>query len=88
MFLINTLRGKFFETTLLYQSRSFYFNAKEFHSLCDNKGPTITLVMLYDGQVVGGFTNADWTSPDEDVFVKDSKAVLFNLTAQTSFPVN
>ncbi len=86
--LINTLGGKYFETTLLYQTYYLQFNAREFHRLCDNKGPTITLCILIDGQVVGGFTNADWTSPDEAVFVKDSKAVLFNLTAETSFPVN
>ncbi len=37
---------------------------------------------------MGGFTNADWTSPDEAVYVNDSEAVVFNLTAQTSFKVN
>jgi hypothetical protein len=70
MFLTNTLGGKLFESTLLYQTDKL--DEKEFHRLCDNKGPTITLAQLTrNNHCVGGFTNADWTSPDEEVYVKD-----------------
>jgi hypothetical protein len=71
MFLLNTLGGKLFEATLLYQTDKL--DKKEFHRLCDNKGPTISLAQLrHNDHCVGGFTNAHWTSPDEKVYVKDS----------------
>ena len=70
--MLNTLGGKLFEATLLYQIDK-KLDVKEFHRLCDNKGPTITLAQLsHNDHCVGGFTNAHWTSPDECVFVKDS----------------
>ncbi len=74
MFLLNTLGDKLFETTLLYQTHwPQYYDSKEFHRLCDNKGPTISLAQLnHNVHCVGGFTNAHWTSPDEWVDVKDS----------------
>jgi hypothetical protein len=71
MFLLNTLGGKLFETTLLYQTDKL--DKKEFHRLCDNKGPTITLAQLeHNDHCVGGFRNAHWTSPDKSVYVEDS----------------
>jgi hypothetical protein len=71
MFLLNTLGGKLFETTLLYQTDEL--DNEEFHRLCDNKGPTITLAQVKNNDhCVGGFTNAHWTSPDKRVWVKDS----------------
>ncbi len=87
IFLLNTLGCKLFETTLLYQTDKLDY--EEFHRLCDNKGPTITLAQLkHNDHCVGGFTNAHWTSPEGYVSVKDSQAVVFNLTSQTAFPVN
>jgi hypothetical protein len=44
IFLLNTLGGKLFETTLVYQTDEL--DVIEFHRLCDNKGPTITLAQL------------------------------------------
>ncbi len=71
IFLLNTLGGKLFEATLLYQKDML--DKEEFHRLCDNKGPTITLAQLTrNDHCVGGFTNAHWTSPDDYVSVKDS----------------
>jgi hypothetical protein len=61
--------------------------AKDFHRLSDNKGPTLTLLQIQDGDCIGGFTNQSWSSPDGYVkHMKDSGAFLFNLTRCTSFP--
>jgi hypothetical protein len=38
------------------------FSAAKFHSLCDNKGPTLTLIQTTAGHIFGGFTNLSWDS--------------------------
>ena len=38
------------------------FDASTFHSKCDNKGPTLTIVKVHD-RVFGGFTHHSWSSP-------------------------
>ena len=35
------------------------FTASAFHSRCDNKGPTVTVVNS-DGNIFGGFTESAW----------------------------
>ena len=52
---------------------------KDFHERCDEKGPTITLFKIKDGDCIGGYSKAQYSS----VYgkrVKDSTAMLFNLT--------
>jgi hypothetical protein len=34
--------------------RRSFFNAKDFHRLCDNKGPTITVIRTDQGKLFGG----------------------------------
>ena len=58
---------------------------RDFHSRCDKKGPTISLFKVKDGDCIGGFTNALWSSDNKDV--GDSGAMLFNLQQQRCFPV-
>jgi hypothetical protein len=58
--------------------------AKDFHSRCDNKGPTISLFKILDGDCIGGYTKAKWSS--DNVYVGDSDAILFNLSCSRQFP--
>ena len=37
------------------------FSATSFHSNCDNKGPTITLIRVNEN-VFGGYADKNWTS--------------------------
>ena len=46
---------------LLFRASRDGFGASAFHSRCDNKGPTITVVKS-DGNIFGGFTENAWTS--------------------------
>jgi hypothetical protein len=57
---------------------------KDFHSRCDNKGPTISLFKILDGDCIGGYTKANWSS--NKVKVGDSDAILFNLSLSRQFP--
>jgi hypothetical protein len=45
-------------TILLFCGSIHGWMAKDFHSRCDKKGPTITLMQIRDGDCIGGFTNA------------------------------
>ena len=49
------------EWRLLFQASRDGFAAEAFHSKCDNKGPTVTIVK--SGEFIfGGFTEVSWTS--------------------------
>lgn len=74
--------------TLHYRGSRDGWMAKDFHTKCDNKGRTITLCQIKDGDCIGGFTNASWSTPnsEEKEFKGDIRAFLFNLNTQTTFP--
>ena len=49
------------EWRLLFRASRDGFASSVFHSKCDNKGPTITVVKS-GGNIFGGFTENAWTS--------------------------
>ena len=39
------------------------FTPSDFHRLCDNKGPTVTVIKVQNtGQLIGGYTPSSWSS--------------------------
>jgi hypothetical protein len=48
-----------------------------FHAFCDNKGPTV-VVILANGHLFGGYTSIDWD--DSGSFKTDTKSFVFSLT--------
>ena len=52
------------EWRLLFRASRDGFAASAFHSKCDNKGPTVTVVKS-SANIFGGFTETPWTSPDD-----------------------
>ncbi len=70
--------------TLLYRgSRDGEWRFIDFHSRCDEKGPTVSLFQVKDGPCIGGFTNAPWKSGN--AYAKDESAMLFNLTDERHY---
>jgi predicted RNase H-like nuclease (RuvC/YqgF family) len=57
-FLLKILGNKLLITTLLYSGSIHGWNYIDFHSRSDNKGPTISLFKIKDGDCIGGYTNA------------------------------
>ena len=49
------------EWRLLFRASRYGFDASMFHSKCDQKGPTITVVKSGEN-IFGGFTEKTWTS--------------------------
>jgi len=64
---------------LLFSSRINGEKAKTFHLLCDDKGPTLTIIKSKDGNKFGGYTSISWKSPSSGDYIKDEKAIIFNL---------
>jgi hypothetical protein len=57
-YLMKLLGNKKLVTALLFRGSEHGWKAKDFHSRCDNKGPTISLFKVKDGDCIGGFTKA------------------------------
>ena len=74
--------------TLLYKLTSH--GDGNFHSYCDNKGPTLTLIRNSKGYRCGGFTNQSWasryTNYGGNANVSDPNAFLFSLEFKEKYP--
>ncbi len=74
-------------TTLLYRASVDGWSCEDFHKRCDEKGPTICLFQIENGDCVGGHTTAKWTSDDyPGKFTEDKYSMLFNLSCYRHFP--
>ncbi|VDI13612.1 Hypothetical predicted protein [Mytilus galloprovincialis] len=63
--------------TLLYSAANDGCDPTKFHTNCDNKGPTVTLVYNVNKNVYGGYARVSWMSTGESVY--DGDAFLFFL---------
>jgi hypothetical protein len=59
-YLHKILGNKKLVTTLLYRATDHGWEAEDFHSRCDAKGPTISLFKVKDGDCIGGYTKVSW----------------------------
>ena len=57
-YLLKLLGNKRFVTYMLYRGSEHGWKWKDFHHRCDNKGPTISLFKVKDGDVIGGYSTA------------------------------
>ncbi len=71
---------------LLYRLSRDGNEYKTFHNLCDNKGNTLTIFKLNDGNILGGYTTKDWDNYQN--WKQDQNAFLFSLTANIKCTTN
>jgi hypothetical protein len=76
-FLENCLGKDLSNMTLLFDSMEDGDSVSEFHSKCDNKGPTLTLIKTVNNRRFGGYTCMSWD--ESDTWKADSNAFLFSL---------
>jgi len=73
---------------LLYRAGLHGWTANKFHELCDDQGPTITVMKSEAGKVFGGFTNTSWESPASKKWGKpDCEAFIFSIDRLKVYPV-
>ena len=68
---------------LLYRLSENGDKFSTFHELCDNKGPTLTLFHVNDGNNVGIYTPISWDSTSD--WKKDMKTFIFNLNKNQKY---
>ena len=62
---------------LLYRATRDGFGAKDFHSICDGKAKSITIIKNTLNYVFGGYASASWNC--HGVYINDPNAFLFSL---------
>jgi hypothetical protein len=70
-------KGAATKLELLYRASNDGLAGRDFHSRCDFKGPTLTVIKCTDGYVFGGFTSTSWASQNK--FVACADAFIFSL---------
>ncbi len=74
-----------FKTKLLYRLSRDGASIFNFHSKCDNKGPTLILIESYDQNKFGGYTSATWDM-FSSIYKNGTKTFLFSLTRNKKYP--
>ena len=69
---------------LIYKASRDGFGANTFHSRCNNKGPTMTIIRSSNYYLFGGYTSVAWTSSGSHK--ADFNAFLFTLTNPHNIP--
>ncbi len=62
---------------LLYRPTRDGFTGEAFHSKCDDKGNTITIIKNNLNYVFGGFASSAWNSSND--YINDPNAFLFSI---------
>ena len=75
--------SKKIKTELLYRLSENGDDKKTFHELCDNKGPTLTLFHVNDGNIVGIYTPLSWDSTSN--WKNDMETFIFNLNKNQKY---
>jgi hypothetical protein len=78
--------GKDVELKLLYKSSVHGDRAADFHSKCDNKGPTISFIETMRGVRFGGYTSLSWDQTGS-YKTNDTEAFLFSLDNQRKYAI-
>ena len=64
---------------MLYEGSRDGFSASGFHSKCDNKGSTLTIILSSKNYIFGGYATFPWNSKGENNDSYDSKGFLFSI---------
>ncbi|CAF0859943.1 unnamed protein product [Rotaria sp. Silwood1] len=76
---LNEFYGKIYQRwELIYKASRDGFDGNTFHSHCNNKGPTMTIIETNNNYLFGGYTAISWTSGNHS-YKNDTTAFLFTL---------
>ncbi|GBB88245.1 hypothetical protein RclHR1_01480010 [Rhizophagus clarus] len=76
----NKFRKVYYEFKLLTRGSRDGFTGAIFHKMCDNKGPTITVIRLKDeSSILGGYNPINWDVSKGGKYEKITDSFIFNL---------
>ena len=73
---------------LIYKATRDGDDAKDFHKLCDEISPTLTLARTKNGNRFGGYTSAPYTKNSESKEINDPNAFVFSLDKKYKYNTN
>ena len=68
---------------LIFRASRDGYSAENFHSKCDDMGPSLTIVQSEYGYRFGGYSKISWISHSKVFCIADSDAFIFSLTHKT-----
>ena len=69
---------------LLYRATRDGDSAINFHLKCDDKCPTICIIKLENGRIIGGYTRIPWKSEDK-CYISDECAFIFSVNSKEKY---
>jgi hypothetical protein len=70
---------------LIYKASLDGFSSANFHSNCDSKTKTLTIIKTLSDCIFGGYTDAPWSSKND--YEYDSNAFIFSLENKENTPI-
>ncbi len=70
--------------SLCYRRSEHGAQASTFHNLCNNKGPSISLIKTNTNQIFGGYNPLSWKSSGS--YANTTQSFLFSVTNNAKFP--
>lgn len=74
---------KYFKCKLIYDAKENGDKVSTYHSLCDNKGPTLTIFQTNDNLTLGGYLSVSFN--ENSGWIHDDKAFLFSLNPNEKY---
>jgi hypothetical protein len=65
---------------LLYRASRDGWRAADFHRLCDNQNPTLTVIQCTDGYIFGGYASSPWKTSGYGGWIACASSVSFLFT--------
>ena len=81
--ILSWLNNRKFFTELLYRKSRDGSTPQDFHSKCDNKGITITLIETTKGYIFGGYTELPWDQSNSGK--KDKSTFIFSFNNKQKY---
>jgi len=78
--------GVFPQAKLLFRASRDGFSSARFHSFCNNKGPTVTLIRTSKGYFLGAYTSISWTG-GKGKYERADESFIFSLNNQTKHEI-
>ncbi len=88
MIVANFVFEKFYRNSivkLLYRASTNGWASSNFHSCCDNKGMTLTIIKTITNRIFGGFTTVSWDSSSG--YKTDNHSFLFSVDERAKYPI-
>ena len=79
---LNKWIGRTYKYTLLFRSSRDGYSTYAFHNVCDNKGPTVSIIKNNHGKIIGGYTPLSWSSSCNYNYKADNemKSFIFSIS--------